>query len=281
MILKAHGKINLSLDITNRRDNGYHDVAMVMQSVELCDIISVKMNNSGLITVKTDNPAIPDGEKNLAYKACKLMKDTFSLDFGFDIFIEKHIPLSGGMAGGSTDAASVIRAVNELCGLRLTEEKMMKIGIKLGADIPFCIHRKPSFCEGLGEVITPIKGLSENIYILLVNPNEEISTKNVYELFDDSPRYNSVDNASLIDALSKDDIILASKYMKNVLEPISSSLCEKISDIIKKMDNLGAIKSMMSGSGATCFGIFKSKPDIKKVNEAFDGYYYSLTKPVN
>ena len=117
MILNAHGKINLSLDITGRREDGYHYVSMVMQSVALCDVVSVDKNSSGAVFVKSDNPEVPDGQENLAYKACELMISQFCLNCGFDVFIQKHIPVAGGMAGGSTDAAAVMKAVNHLCGL--------------------------------------------------------------------------------------------------------------------------------------------------------------------
>ncbi|MBR4874564.1 MAG: 4-(cytidine 5'-diphospho)-2-C-methyl-D-erythritol kinase [Clostridia bacterium] len=281
MILEAHGKINLSLDITGIRENGYHEVEMVMQSVALCDFVSIEKNNSGKISVSSDKPQIPTGRKNIAYKACELMKSTYNLDCGFDIFIEKHIPMAGGMAGGSTDAAAVIRGINELCELGLTQDKLMELGLKIGADVPFCIHQKPALAKGLGEELTKVCGLSEDVYILLVNPNKEISTKKVYELFDEKGDFNQVDNESLVLALYSGDAHKASKYMKNVLSPISSSICPEICDINEKLLSMGAFFSMMSGSGATCFGLFYDMPDLDLAHKIFGNYYVSLTKPVN
>jgi len=281
LILEAHGKINLSLDITGIRENGYHEVEMVMQSVALCDFVSVEKNETGEISVSSDKPEIPTGQGNIAYKACELMKNTYNLGCGFDIFIEKHIPMAGGMAGGSTDAAAVIRGINELCNLNLSCDKLMELGLKIGADVPFCIQQKPALAKGLGEELTKICGLPEDIFILLVNPNKEISTKMAYELFDENGSFNQVDNESLILALNSGDVHKASKYMKNVLYPISNSLCPEVSEINEKLLSMGAFFSMMSGSGATCFGLFDKMPDLDLAQKIFKNYYVSLTKPVN
>ena len=200
MILNAHGKIN-SLDITGRREDGYHYVSMVMQSVALCDVVSVDKNSSGAVFVKLDNPEVPDGQENLAYKACELMISQFCLNCGFDVFIQKHIPVAGGMAGGSTDAAAVMKAVNHLCGLQLSQRQLMELGLCLGADVPFCIQEKPALATGIGEILTSVAGLPENVWILLVNPNEKISTKTIYDMVDQNLVYSTVDNRALISAL--------------------------------------------------------------------------------
>ncbi len=281
MILKAHGKINLSLDITGRREDGYHYVSMVMQSVDLCDLVSVEKNSLGIVTVKTDNPEVPDGRENLAYKACERMISQFNLNCGFDVFIQKHIPVAGGMAGGSTDAAAVIKAINQICDLQMSEQQLMQIGLELGADIPFCIQEKPALAAGIGEILTPVRGLPERLWILLVNPNKKVSTKTIYEMVDKDLIYKTVDNSALIRALASENVHAAACHMKNVMQTVSSSLCGEINEILKQLKELGALHAMMSGSGATCFGIFETKPDLKTAQQIFCNCYVSLTKPLS
>jgi len=281
VVEKAYGKLNLSLDITGRRDDGYHYVSMLMQSVELCDFVTVLKNDTGTLTVTCDNPDIPNGKDNLAYRALELMKDTCSLSCGFDVSIEKHIPVAGGMAGGSTDAAAVLRAVNTLCDLNLSQEKLMEIGLKLGADVPFCVQKAPALATGIGEILTPVTGLSDDLCILLVNPNVALSTKAIYDIVDNTLQSGCVDNDALVLALKNGDIRKAARYMQNVMQTASNSLCGEISGIITRIQELGAIHAMMSGSGATCFGIFKEKPDIKNAEAIFSGCFVSLTKPLS
>lgn len=282
MEIKAYGKINLSLDITGVLENGYHSVAMIMQSVELCDKVFIEKNSTREITVTTDNPKIPDGKDNLAYKAAELMVSTYNLPYGFDIKIEKNIPLSGGMAGGSTDAAAVMRGINELCDLNVSNEELMKLGVTLGADIPFCIQQKSVFAQGIGEKLTPITGLPKDTYILLINPNIEISTKQIYNLIDIKKCYNTVDNETLIEALENCDLDTVSKNMKNVMQTVTAELCPEISTIIETLNKSGAKAALMSGSGATCFGIFDDKKTAETAQKVFSGtkFFTAITNPV-
>ncbi len=281
MKIKAYGKINLSLDVTGVLENGYHSVAMVMQSVELCDKVFVEKKDTTEIRVTTDNPQIPDGEENLAYKAAKMMVDKFNIPHGFFIKIEKNIPLSGGMAGGSADAAAVILGINELCGLKKSTEELMDLGVKLGADIPFCIQKKPAYAEGIGEKLTSITGLSKDTYILLVNPNILISTKDIYNRIDTKKCYNSVDNQALIKALKNRDLDAASASMKNVMQIVTAEICPEINVIIDTLYKNGAKAALMSGSGATCYGIFTDKEDAKTAQCAFDkNYFTAITNPI-
>lgn len=282
MEINAYGKINLSLDITGVLENGYHSVAMIMQSVELCDKVYIEKNATQEITVTTDNPKIPDGKDNLAYKAAELMVKTYNLAYGFNIKIKKNIPLSGGMAGGSTDAAAVMRGINELCNLNASYEELMKLGVTLGADIPFCIQKKTAFAQGIGEKLTNITGLSNDTYILLVNPNTEISTKQIYNLIDTKKCYNTVDNETLIKALEKRDLDTASKNMKNVMQTVTAELCPEINKIIDTLNENGAKAALMSGSGATCFAVFADRKTAKRAQNAFNNtnYFTAITNPV-
>ena len=281
MEIKAYGKINLSLDVTGVLDNGYHSVAMVMQSVELCDKVYIEKTDTTKICVTTDNPQIPDGPDNLAYKAAKMMVDEFNIPHGFSIKIEKNIPLAGGMAGGSTDAAAVIRGINELCGLKKSNEELMKLGVRLGADIPFCIQQKPAFAEGIGEKLTSITGLSQDTYILLVNPNILISTKEIYSRIDAKKSYNTVDNQAIIKAFKNHDLTLAAANMKNVMQSVTAEICPEINVIIDTLNKNGAKAALMSGSGATCFGVFSDKEEALLAQRTFNNNYFTaITNPI-
>lgn len=280
MEFKANAKINLSLDVTGVLKNGYHSVSMVMQSVELCDIVTIEKNNTKEISVVTDNPQIPDGRENLAFRACELMIDKYSISHGFDIKIKKNIPIAGGMAGGSTDAAAVMRGINKMCNLGASTEELMKLGVTLGADIPFCIQQKPALAEGIGEKLTPIKGLSKDLYILLVNPNALISTKEIYNRIDSKKFFNTVDNRALISALENRDLAKASCCMKNVMETVTGEICPQISEIVNDLYNYGAKVALMSGSGATCYGVFESNENAVIAQKAFSNCFTAITNPV-
>lgn len=279
MLIQAHGKINLSLDITGRRDNGYHDIATLMQMVTLCDEVEITKNDSGAICVKTDCLELSGGEDNIAYKACALMKGTYGIDDGFDIFIKKRIPLAGGMAGGSTDAAAVIRGINALCDLKKSDKELMDIGVQIGADVPFCIQENPAMATGIGEILTPVSGLPQDTWILLVNPGVAVSTKLIYDTIDEQAIYGTVDNEALVQALAASDLALAKQYMINVMEPVTGALCPQVPEIVQTLKQVGALHAMMSGSGATCFGLFETKPDMECMQEQFANCFVCLTQP--
>lgn len=278
MEFKAHGKINLSLDITGILPNGYHSVSMVMQSVELCDIVSVEKSET--ISVVCDNQDIPDGKDNIAYKACELMIKEFDIPHGFDIKIKKRIPIAGGMAGGSTDAAAVMRGINEICNLGASKEKLMELAVKIGADVPFCIQEKPALAEGIGEKLSPVKGLWKELYILLVNPNISVSTKEIYQKIDDEKMFNKGNNAELIEALADKRLYDLKYNMINVMQKVTEDVCPQISDIINKLYTEGAAVALMSGSGATCYGVFDDLSKAEKAQKNFDGYFTAITHPM-
>lgn len=279
MLIQAHGKINLSLDITGRRENGYHDIATVMQMVTLCDEVEITRNDSGAISVETDCNNLSGGEDNIAYKACQLMKTTYGLEDGFDIVIQKRIPLAGGMAGGSTDAAAVIRGINALCELKKSDEELMQIGLKIGADVPFCIQQNPALATGIGEILSPVSGLPSDIWILLVNPGVEVSTKQIYEAIDKQATYATIDNGALVQALAASDMQQAKQHMINIMEPVTGALCPQVPELIHKLKQVGAFHAMMSGSGATCFGLFEKEPDIGYMQKQFTDCFVSVAKP--
>lgn len=274
----AHAKINLSLDVLSRRPDGYHEVSMVMHQVELADKVTVVPKNVKQVNLTSNSAHIPLDEKNIAYKAAKLLTERFELDCGFDIHIDKRIPIAGGMAGGSTDAAAVLCLINEACELGLTIKNLMEIGLELGADVPYCIFSKPALAEGIGEKLSEICGLP-SCKILLVNPGVEVSTKEVYETIDTYKNAERVDNKSLISCLSDENLNEAVRFMKNVMQPVSSKICTRIPEIIKKINELGALHAMMSGSGATCFGIFSENADLSGAECFFPDCTVNVTKP--
>jgi len=282
MEFKAYGKINLSLDVTGILDNGYHSVSMVMQSVELCNIVNIKKKEKGTIVVKSDNPYIPEGKDSLVYRACDLMIKEYNLTCGFEVFISTNLPVAGGMAAGSSDAAAVIRGINEICELGASMDELMNLGVTLGADIPFCIQIKPAFAEGIGEKLTNISALWSDLHILVVNPGYHVSTKEIYQRIDSYKKTYIVDNKSLIQALSNKNLLQAKLNMKNVMQDITSQLCPKINEIIDCLYENGAEVALMSGSGATCYGIFTDeKTAITAKNKLKNNYdFVALTKPI-
>ena len=277
-IKSAHAKINLSLDVLSRRSDGYHEVSMAMHQVELADVVKLTRTDVKVINLTSNSAQIPLDERNIAYKAAKLMTELFNLDCGFDIYIEKNIPIAGGMAGGSTDAAAVLSLINNACSLDLSKEQLMEIGLKLGADVPYCIFEKPALAEGIGEKLSEIPGLPP-CKILLVNPGVEVSTKEVYETIDSYKNNERVDNVSLIMCLSEQKLAESTHYMKNVMQPVSSKICPQISEIIEKIRDIGALHAMMSGSGATCFGLFDKNTDLTDVERLFPECSVNVTYP--
>lgn len=278
LTLNAKGKINLLLDVTAKRENGYHDIVTIMQSVNLSDVITVEKTSDGKITIESDFNDLVKPEDNIVYKALKLMKEEFSLPCGFRVEIKKNIPMAGGMGGGSTDAAAAIKAVNELCSLKLSTEALMEYGLKLGADVPFCIFEKCALAYGVGEKLTEITGLKD-VKIVIVNPGVSVSTKMVYELVDEKCEFATINEQEAICALKEGNTEKYSFVLKNIMQSVTEEICPQIKDIITGLNKLGALHSMMSGSGATCFGIFKNELDEKAIREYFKDYFVAVTEP--
>ena len=274
----AHAKINLSLDVLRRRQDGYHDVSMVMHQISLADRVSLRLTDNSGIQLTSDSDSIPLDESNLAYRAAKLLLEHFHLNIGVRIHIEKNIPVAGGLAGGSTDAAAVLCSMNNALDLGLSQKELMKLGLMLGADVPYCIFGRPALAEGIGEELTEISGLPP-CKILIVNPGVEVSTKEVYEAMDLRKACERVDNCGLIYALEQGDLRKTASFMKNVMQPVSAEKCPQILGILQVMEAMGAIRAMMSGSGATCFGIFAENYDLSCAADAFPGCLVKVAAP--
>lgn len=262
--LKSRAKINLSIDVLGKRVDGYHLVEMIMQTIDLYDIIKIKELETEEIIIKSNTSDIPLNEDNIVYKAAELIRDNFNIKKGIEIFIEKNIPIAAGMAGGSSNAAAILVGLNKLWNLNLSEKELKELGFKLGADVPFCIVGKAALAQGVGEELTYIKGLPDDISILVCKPELFVSTKEVYEGLDLKNINIKPDNKYLINCLENNEIELLSKNMVNVLETVTSKKHKEISDIEKIMNKNKALGSMMSGSGPTVFGIYKNEEDALK-----------------
>ena len=262
--LKSRAKINLSIDVLGKREDGYHLVEMIMQTIDLYDIIKIKELKCNEIIIKSNSSDIPLDENNIVYKAAKLIKETFNINKGIEIFIDKYIPIAAGMAGGSSNAAAVLVGLNKLWNLQLSEEELKSLGFKLGADVPFCIVGNAALAEGVGEELTYIKGLSKDVSILVCKPELFVSTKDVYGGLDLNNLKQRPNNKLLIEYLKDDNIEGVSNNMVNVLEAVTSKMHEEINDIEKIMNENKALGSMMSGSGPTVFGIYKNIEDALK-----------------
>ena len=263
--LKAYGKINLGLDVVRKREDGYHEVRMIMQTVNVYDKIIMDKSDEPGIRTETNLPYVPDGEGNLAYRAAKLLMDEFDIQDGVKIQIKKYIPVAAGMAGGSTDAAAVLVGMNRMFGLGLSKKALMERGVKLGADIPYCILRGTALSEGIGEILTELPPTPQ-CHIVLAKPQVSVSTKAVYgklranELTPE--QHPDIDGMrAAIEAGNLDGVIAR---LGNVLELVTVPDHPEIGTIKEIMMAEGADGALMSGSGPTVFGIFKDEDAAKR-----------------
>jgi len=266
MELKALGKINLGLDVLGRRENGYHDVRMVMQTLYLYDQVTITKKDTPGIELKTNLFYLPVDENNLAYRAAKLLMDEFEVKEGVSIYLDKHIPVAAGMAGGSSNAAAVLFGINRMFDLGLSQQELMDWGVKLGADVPYCIMRGTVLAEGIGEILTPLPALPK-CYVLVAKPPISVSTKLVYERLDSHEIEEHPDIDGILEGLEKQDIRKVAACMGNVLEKVTISEYPIIEEIKNVMKEEGAMNAMMSGSGPTVFGLFDNKTVARKAAE--------------
>ncbi|AKL97137.1 4-diphosphocytidyl-2-C-methyl-D-erythritol kinase IspE [Clostridium aceticum] len=265
--LKSRAKINLSLDVLRKRPDGYHEVQMVMQQIDLYDLITlIERKDKETIEIVTDCEYIPKNSGNIAYKAAELLRNHFHISQGLEIHINKRIPVAAGLAGGSANAAAVLKGLNRLWELNLSTEELMKFGVKIGADVPFCIQGGAAVAEGIGEKLTTIKGL-KNVWMVMAKPSISVSTAEVYSRLDLSKITNKPDLVRLLQALEDENLYTLCKNMVNVLETVTEKKHPIIRELKKKMVEYHALGSMMSGSGPTVFGIFKNYEKAKAAYE--------------
>ena len=262
--LKSRAKINLSIDVLGKRQDGYHLVEMIMQTIDLYDLIEIKEKEENQITIKSASEEIPLDCNNLVYKAANLIKKTFNINKGVEIHIKKNIPVAAGMAGGSSNAAAALVGLNKLWNLNLSNQQLEKIGLKLGADVPFCINGGAVLASGIGEELTPIKGLTKDVCILVCKPDLFVSTKEVYECIDSKDIDKRPNNKFLIECLKNEDTRQLAENMFNVLEGVTMDKHPVIQQIKDIMTNNRALGAMMSGSGPTVFGLYENREDAVK-----------------
>ena len=284
--LKALAKINLVLDVLRRREDGYHEVKMIMQTIGLHDDLEIRKTKTPGIQVKTNLYYLPTNENNLVYKAAKLLMDEFQIQDGVSIQLKKRIPVAAGMAGGSSDGAAVLWGINQMYGLGLSMQALMERGVRLGADVPYCIQRGTALAEGIGEKLSVLPPMPK-CTILIAKPGISVSTKFVYENLhaNDLKPEQHPDVDSMIEAMRQKDLGLLCSRMGNVLETVTIPAYPVINEIKRTMMDNGAIGSMMSGSGPTVFGIFDSpvaaKQAMKPVRAAKLAKQICLTTPYN
>ena len=265
--LKALAKINLGLDVVRRREDGDHEVRMIMQTIQLYDRLDIKRTQEPGIQIQTNLSFLPVNENNLIYKAAKLLMDEFSITDGVSVKLDKRIPVAAGMAGGSTDAAAMLIGVNRLFSLGLTKRELMERGVQIGADVPYCIMRGTALAEGIGEALSPLPPMVK-CPVLIAKPSISVSTKFVYQnlKLDDTTIHPDIDR--LIDDIKAKNLHDIAAHMGNVLETVTIPNYPVIDEIKKHMLSNGAVGAMMSGSGPTVFGLFDDEDTAKKAYKA-------------
>lgn len=268
--LKAYGKINLGLDVVRRREDGYHEVRMIMQTVRVYDAIELNRTEEEGIRLSTNLYYLPDNENNLGYRAAKLLMDEFGIRDGVEIKMKKFIPVAAGMAGGSSDAAAVLFGVNKMFGLGLSKQELMERGVRLGADVPYCIMRGTALSEGIGEIMTPLPPMPQ-CRVLIAKPAVSVSTKHVYESLNlpslGAEAHPDID--AMRAAIEKKDLSGVVSQLGNVLETVTIPENPVIQTLKDKMMEMGADGSLMSGSGPTVFGLFTNQTAAQAAYEEF------------
>ena len=261
--IEGNAKINLTLDILGKRPDGYHEVAMVMQSVGLHDTIEMDKAKEG-ISLSINVPWLRADEKNLAWRAAALMQQEYGLPGGVKMRLTKRIPVAAGLAGGSADAAAVLRGMDQLYELGLSEDKLCELGARLGSDIPFCLRRGTMLATGRGEVLTRLADMPET-WVVLAKPRISVSTAWAYQNYDEQGAEQHPDNERIQQEIARGDRKGVAKLLCNVLESVTIKRYAVISRYKELMMEQGAMASMMSGSGPTVFGLAESRGTANKI----------------
>lgn len=264
--LKAYAKINLGLDVVRKREDGYHEVRMIMQTIKLFDKLTFRLLEKDEIRIKTNLGFLPVNEDNLVYKAVKLIKDKYDIKKGLEIDLFKCIPVAAGMAGGSTDCAAALVGASKMFDLHLGKQELMELGVKLGADVPYCVLRGTALSEGIGEILTPLPAMPD-CHILVAKPSISVSTKFVYENLKANELEKHPDIDGMVEAIKSGSLTGITDRMENVLETVTIPAHPIIEDIKNCMKENGAINALMSGSGPTVFGIYESEEKAEAARE--------------
>ncbi|MBR1741514.1 MAG: 4-(cytidine 5'-diphospho)-2-C-methyl-D-erythritol kinase [Lachnospiraceae bacterium] len=281
--VKAPAKINLTLDVIRRRSDGYHDLKMIMQTIDIYDELTITetgASNIELVMAK-ELPEKLAPEDNLVYKAAKLMQETYSLPGGFSIHLEKNIPAAAGLAGGSSDCAATLLGINELFELHLSKETLCELGVTLGADVPFCIHKGTMLAEGIGEILTPLPNLAP-LWVVLLKPLISVSTAEVFGNLNLRYLFSHPDTKLAIDAIAHRDYVSLGQNLENVLEFVTIEKYPLLADLKEFLLQSGALGALMSGSGPTVYGLFRDETlariALKTAESKYDSCEYFLCK---
>lgn len=264
--LNAFAKINLGLDVVRRREDNYHEVRMIMQTIRLYDKLTIQMIEQDEIQLETNLSFLPTNENNLVYKAANLLKEHYKIKTGVHITLEKHIPVAAGLAGGSSDCAAALVGLNRLFYLNLTKQELMKHGVTLGADVPYCIIRGTALSEGIGEILTPLPP-TPDCFVLIAKPPIHVSTKFVYENLNVDALERHPDIDGMLSSIKEGNLLGIASRMENVLETVTIPEYPVIGQIKEIMKKCNALNSLMSGSGPTVFGLFEKREDAEKAYE--------------
>ena len=284
MRLQAFAKINLGLDVLGKREDGYHEVRMIMQTIRMYDQLDMRKSVEPGIHLTTNKKYIPVDENNLVWRAAKLMMDTCGIMEGVSIHLHKVIPVAAGMAGGSSDAAATLVGMNRLFHCGLSKEKLMELGVQIGADVPYCVLRGTALAEGIGEKLTVLPPMPD-CWILIGKPGISVSTKYVYTTLDLNTNTVHPDIDGMKKALEDGNLYGITERMGNVLQDVTIPAYPEVERITEQMKTLGAVNAMMSGSGPTVFGIFdneeKAQEACQKLRESGSCQQVFLTVPFN
>lgn len=271
-IAKAFAKVNLTLDVLGKREDGYHSLETIMRAVNLYDTITICLNDTGVIKLTSDAEHIPTDQRNIAYKAARRYLNFANSPKGMTIHIKKVIPSGAGMGGGSADGAAVLVLLNKLFNDKVSPKDLLTIGANIGADVPFCMMCGTHVATGIGEILSPVK-VNDTIPILVVKPEVSISTPEMYKMIDNSYIINRPDTSEMIKALEKGDIYSVASKLCNVMEPVAISVHKEIETIKNKMLENGALGAMMTGSGSAVFGIFETAKAAEECSKIFINDY--------
>ena len=276
MQLRAMAKINLGLDVVRKREDGYHEVRMIMQTIRMFDRVTVYRIPEPEIRISSNLHFLPVNENNIAYKAARMMLESQPVRGGVSISLQKRIPVAAGMAGGSADAAAVLYAMNRIFYMGYTLEELMDFGLRLGADVPYCLMRGTALAEGIGEELTRLPACPP-CYVVIAKPAISVSTRFVYEnlRLDETTRHPDI--YGLADAICRQDLYGMLPYMGNVLEKVTIAQYPIIEEIKNHMKEHGAVNAMMSGSGPTVFGIFDDRSKLREATEALRNSHLAKT----
>lgn len=284
MRLQAFAKINLGLDVLGKREDGYHEIRMIMQTIRMYDQLDMRKSVEPGIHLTTNKKYIPVDENNLVWRAAKLMMDTCGIIEGVSIHLHKVIPVAAGMAGGSSDAAATLVGMNRLFHCGLSKEKLMELGVQIGADVPYCVLRGTALAEGIGEKLTVLPPMPD-CWILIGKPGISVSTKYVYTTLDLNTDTVHPDIDGMKKALEDGNLYGITERMGNVLQDVTIPAYPEVERIKEQMKTLGAVNAMMSGSGPTVFGIFdneeKAQEACQKLRESGSCQQVFLTVPFN